>query len=62
MPPGIVLDGFIKACQQTGAEIVEVDTNSTIPFPGRPDGQDRIQLKFTTGQIVDLFFPKGKKK
>src|ERR1039457_1229509 len=54
MPAGIQLEGFIKACKQSGAEIIEVDTDSTTPFPGRPDGQDRIKLKFTTGQIVDL--------
>jgi hypothetical protein len=62
MPAGIQLEGFIKACKQSGAEIIEVDTDSTTPFPGRPDGQDRIKLKSTTGQIVELFFPKGRKK
>jgi hypothetical protein len=61
-PPGIALEGFIRGCEKSGAEILKVDTDSTDPFPGRPDGQDRIQLRFTTGQVVDLFFPKGKKK
>lgn len=60
MPAGIQLAGFIRACEKSGAEIIEVDRDSTTSFPGRPEGQDRIQLKFTTGQIVDLFFPKGK--
>jgi hypothetical protein len=62
LPTGIKLEGFIKACKKSGAEIIKVDTDSTEPFPGRPDGQDRIRLRFTTGQVADLFFPKGKKK
>ena len=62
LPGGIAIEGFMKACQESGTRIVEVDRDSTAPFPGRPDGQDRIQLKFPTGQVIDLFFPKGKKK
>jgi hypothetical protein len=62
LPGGIEVEGFAKACRETGMEIIEVDRNSVTPFPGRPDGQDRIQLKFTTGQVIDLFFPKGKKR
>jgi hypothetical protein len=60
MPPGIDLQGFIRGCKKAGVEIMQIDRDSRTPFPGRPDGQDRIQLKFTTGQVVDLFFPKGK--
>ncbi len=60
-PPGIDLRGFARACKSVGIEVMEVDTDSTDPFPGRPEGQDRIKLKFTTGQIADLFFPKGKR-
>jgi hypothetical protein len=62
MPGGIAIEGFMRACEKTGMRIVEVDRDSTTPFPGRPDGQDRIQLEFPTGQVIDLFFPKGKKK
>jgi hypothetical protein len=42
-----------------GTEIVAVDTNSTTPFPGRPNGQDRIQIKMQTGEVIDLFYAKG---
>lgn len=42
-----------------GTEIVAVDTNSTTPFPGRPNGQDRIQIKMQTGEVLDLFYAKG---
>lgn len=52
-------DAFNRGCKDGGTEIVEIDTNSTTPFPGRPDGQDRVQLKFASGQSIDLFFPKG---
>lgn len=62
LPGGIEVEGFAKACRETGMEIIEVDRDSVTPFPSRPDGQDRIQLKFTTGQVIDLFFPNGKKK
>jgi hypothetical protein len=62
LPAGIEVEGFARACRETGMEIIEVDRDSVTPFPGRPDGQDRIQLKFTTGQVIDLFFPKGEKK
>ncbi len=51
--------GFLRGCRKGGIEIIEVDGNSSTPFPGRPNGQDRVQVKFTTGQVVDLFFPKG---
>ena len=44
MPPGIALEGFVKACKESGARIVAVDTDSTERFSGRPDGQDRIRL------------------
>ncbi|MDE3188400.1 MAG: hypothetical protein KGM96_12880 [Acidobacteriota bacterium] len=60
-PGGIEVEGFVRACRETGIEIVEVDRDSKDPQPGRPDGQDRIQLKFPGGQVIDLFFPKGKK-
>lgn len=52
-------DAFLRGCKDGGIEVVAIDTNSTTPFPGRPDGQDRIQLKFVGGQVLDLFFPKG---
>ena len=52
-------EGFLRGCRRSGVEIVEVDKTSLTPFPGRPDGQDRVQVKFTTGQVVDFFFPKG---
>jgi len=52
-------DAFILGCKDGGTEVVAIDTNSTKPFPGRPNGQDRVQLKFPGGQILDLFFPKG---
>lgn len=61
LPRGIEIEGFAKACQKSRARIVEVDRDSKTPFPGRPEGQDRIRIRFTTGQEVDLFFPKGKK-
>lgn len=61
LPGGIALEGFVKASQETGMEIVAVDTDSKDPQPGRPEGQDRIRLRFSTGQEIDLFFPKGKK-
>ena len=62
LPSGIDPVGFMNGCKSSGAGIVEIDRNSTTPFPGRPDGQDRIRLRFPTGQLVDLFFPKGKRK
>ena len=52
-------DGFIRGCKDGGTEVVAIDTNSTTPFPGRPNGQDRVQLRFASGQLIDLFFPKG---
>lgn len=52
-------DGFIRGCKAGGTEVVAIDTTSSTPFPGRPNGQDRVQLKFSSGQLIDLFFPKG---
>ena len=52
-------DGFFRGCKDGGTEVVAIDTDSTTPFPGRPNGQDRVQLKFASGQLIDLFFPKG---
>jgi hypothetical protein len=52
-------DGFIRGCKAGGTELVAIDTTSTTPFPGRPNGQDRVQVKFSSGQLIDLFFPKG---
>jgi hypothetical protein len=52
-------DGFVRGCKDGGIEVVAIDTNSTESFPGRPTGQDRVQLKFASGQVLDLFFPKG---
>jgi hypothetical protein len=51
--------GFLQGCKDGGTEVVAIDTDSPTPFPGRPTGQDRVQLKFASGQILDLFFPKG---
>jgi hypothetical protein len=61
LPDGIAIEGLMKACEKTGMQIVEVDRESKDPYPGRPEGQDRIRLKMTTGHEIDLFFPKGKK-
>lgn len=52
-------NGFLHGCKDAGIEILAIDPKSATPFPGRPDGQDRIQIKLGTGQIIDLFFPKG---
>jgi hypothetical protein len=52
-------EGFLRGIRKSGAEVLEVDKDSVTPFPGRPNGQDRVQVKFTTGQVVDFFFPKG---
>lgn len=60
-PGGIALDGFVKGCEKSGARIVEVDRDSKDPFPGRPEGQDRIRVRFTTGQVIDFFFAKGER-
>jgi hypothetical protein len=61
LPPGIPVEGFINGCRKSGAEVVEVDRESKGPFPGRPDGQDRIRVRFTTGQVIDFFFAKGQR-
>ncbi len=42
-----------------GGRIVEVDRNSTAPFPGRPEGQDRVRVAWGPGLALDLFFSKG---
>jgi hypothetical protein len=42
-----------------GGRIVAVDRNSTMPFPGRPDGQDRVRVAWEPGLAIDLFFAKG---
>ena len=57
LPSGV--KGFLQGCKDAGIEIVALDDTSTTPFPGRPGGQDRIQVKLTSGHTVDLFFPKG---
>ncbi|MGB9290246.1 MAG: hypothetical protein WCC31_16180 [Terracidiphilus sp.] len=57
LPSGV--KGFLQGCKNAGIEIVALDDKSTTPFPGRPGGQDRIQVKLTSGYTVDLFFPKG---
>jgi hypothetical protein len=53
------MNAFSKGCTDSGMQIVAVDTTSTTPFPGRPEGQDRIQVKMSSGEVIDLFFPKG---
>jgi len=57
LPSGV--RGFLRGCKEAGIEILAVDATSATPFPGRPEGQDRIQIKFSAGYVVDLFFPKG---
>ncbi|MGA2877049.1 MAG: hypothetical protein ABSE82_16150 [Nitrososphaerales archaeon] len=52
-------DAFLSGCKAGGTEVVEIDRNSSTPFPGRPKGQDKVKLKFASGQILELFFPKG---
>lgn len=42
-----------------GGHIAEVDRNSTTPFPGRPNGQDRVRIAWDAGLSLDLFFAKG---
>ena len=42
----------------SGGRIAEVDRNSTIPFPGRPKGQDRVRIIWNEGLALDLFFAK----
>jgi hypothetical protein len=53
------MKAFSHGCKDGGMEILAVDTTSIAPFPGRPNGQDRIQVKISSGEIIDLFFPKG---
>ena len=55
----VTLDAFARGCRAAGNEVLAIDKTSTTPFPGRPHGQDRIQVKFKTGQVVDMFFPKA---
>lgn len=55
VPLSALKGGFAKG----GTEIVAVDRDSKTPFPGRPDGQDRIQIKMQSGEVIDLFYPKG---
>jgi hypothetical protein len=53
------MGAFSQGCKNGGMEIVAVDKTSTTPFPGRPQGQERIQVKISSGEVIDLFFPKG---
>jgi|SRR5271166_3592566 len=55
----VPLAALKKGFAEGGTEVVAVDTTSTKPFPGRPEGQDRIQIKMSGGEVIDLFFPKG---
>jgi hypothetical protein len=55
----VTLEAFARGCRDAGNEVLAIDKTSTVPFPGRPHGQDRVQVKFQTGQIVDMFFPKA---
>ena len=56
------LKAFARACTKAGNQVVEIDKDSTTPFPGRPHGQYRVQVQFTGGEVVDMFFPKPAKK
>jgi hypothetical protein len=56
------MEAFARGCKEGGVEIIAVDKTSTTPFPGRPEGQDRVQVKMSSGEIIDLFFPKGSVK
>ncbi len=49
------LEGFARGCRKAGVEVEEVDKDSRTPFPGRPQGQYRVQTKFPGGEVVDLF-------
>lgn len=53
------MKSFSQGCNDAGMEILAVDVTSTTPFPGRPQGQDRLQVKIGSGEIIDLFLPKG---
>jgi len=53
------LKEFSRGCKDAGIQVLAIDKTSTTPFPGRPNGQERIQIKFVTGEEIDLFFPKG---
>jgi hypothetical protein len=53
------LTAFSRGCEAGGIQIIAIDGTSTTPFPGRPEGQDRIQLKMGSGEVIDLFLPKG---
>jgi len=55
----VVLSALKAGFATGGTEIVAVDTTSTTPFPGRPNGQERIQVKMSNEMVIDLFFPKG---
>jgi hypothetical protein len=56
------LEAFARGCAKAGSEVVAIDKDSRTPFPGRPDGQWRVQIKFSGGELVDLFFPKPSTK
>ena len=53
------LNAFAQGCRDAGNEVLAIDKTSKAPFPGRPQGQDRVQVKFKAGQVVDMFFPKA---
>lgn len=53
------LKAFSRGCEAGGMQIAATDGASTTPFPGRPEGQDRIQLRMVSGEMIDLFLPKG---
>jgi hypothetical protein len=50
---------FLAGCRNQGAEVLAVDATSAVRFPGRPQGQDRIQMRWPSGMVIDFFFPKG---
>jgi len=56
VPPD--LHAFAQGCKSAGLNVVAIDTNSTEAFPGRPQGQDRVQVKWPDGTVIDMFFPK----
>ncbi len=52
------LETFAKGCVNGGLRVEEIDRTSEEPFPGRPQGQDRVRVRWPEGKVIDFFFPK----